>query len=237
MFSDVDKHVRESIANARIIMDPYPHIWVENIFPDWYYADMLKYAMPTEYLKSLKELKRVGDGYPDGRKVMILTKDNVEVLPAECREFWATFTKWLTQGGFGNAIVHKFDKLILERFGKPVTITNEGIYVRDFTGYSLGPHTDAPHKVLTMLMYLPKPTDPPGIGTSIYKPKNPNFTCEGGPHHQFKDYDLVKTMPYRANCMFGFLKNNKSFHGVEPVNTMDIERNLIIYDARVKRTN
>jgi hypothetical protein len=237
MFSDVDKHVKEAIANARIIMDPYPHLWVENIFPDWYYADMLKYAMPTEYLKSLKELKRVGDGYPDGRKVMILTRDTVEALPSDCKEFWATFTKWLTQGGFGNYIVHKFDRLILERFGKPITITNEGIYVRDYTGYSLGPHTDAPHKVLTMLMYLPKPTDPPGLGTSIYAPKNPNFTCEGGPHHQFKDYNLVKTMPYKANCMFGFFKNNKSFHGVEPVNTEDIERNLIIYDARIKRNS
>ena len=44
-------------------------------------------------------------------------------------------------------------------------------------------------------------------------------------------------MPYKANCMFGFFKNNKSFHGVEPVNTEDIERNLIIYDARIKRNS
>jgi hypothetical protein len=40
------------------------------------------------------------------------------------------------------------------------------------------------------------------------------------------------TMPYLPNSLFGFLKTQNSFHGVEPVKEVDVQRNLLLYDIR-----
>ena len=43
----------------------------------------------------------------------------------------------------------------------------------------------------------------------------------------------VQTMPYRSNSLFGFLKTDLSFHGVEPIEEEDIARDVILYDIRI----
>ncbi|MFP6756765.1 MAG: hypothetical protein VCC99_00895 [Alphaproteobacteria bacterium] len=40
-------------------------------------------------------------------------------------------------------------------------------------------------------------------------------------------------MPYRPNSLFGFLKTDLSFHGVEPIEDEDIARDVILYDICV----
>ena len=69
----------------------------------------------------------------------------------------------------------------------------------------------------------------------MYTPIDNNFTCEGGPHHKFHQFKLLKTAPYKPNTLFGFFKTNNSFHGVEPIKE-NIRRDLLIYDVQyIKR--
>ena len=86
--------------------------------------------------------------------------------------------------------------------------------VRDFPGYKLGPHTDSPTDVKTLLFYL-TPVPRESGGTSVFRSKRP---CDGRVHHEFKDFELVKTAPYVPNGFYGHVRSDYSFHGVFPVN-------------------
>jgi len=65
-------------------------------------------------------------------------------------------------------------------------------------------------------------------------PKDRRFTCPGGPHHRFDGFDRMLTMPYLPNSLFAFFKTKNSFHGVEPVNDAGAQRNLLLYDLRIR---
>lgn len=110
---------------------------------------------------------------------------------------------------------------------------DEALLVQDYTTYSLGPHTDNTIKVLSFLFYLPSDDSHAHLGTSIYVPKDPNFTCQGGPHHPFEWFNRMHTMPYLPNTLFAFLKTHNSFHGVEPITDPEVRRDLLLYDIRV----
>lgn len=95
---------------------------------------------------------------------------------------------------------------------------------RDLGGYAIGPHTDGRKETQTILFYLPKDDSMPQLGTSVYIPKDPSFTCDGTKHHDFDQFDKLFTAEYKPNTCFGFIRSNNSFHGVEPSNN---ERNLM----------
>jgi hypothetical protein len=40
----------------------------------------------------------------------------------------------------------------------------------------------------------------------------------------------VMTMPYVPNALFGFLKTNHSFHGVEAIKEQNVRRDLMLFD-------
>jgi hypothetical protein len=114
-----------------------------------------------------------------------------------------------------------------------VQFQDEALLVYDHTNYALGPHTDSPRKALSVLFYLPEDDTRPGLGTSIYVPKDPGFRCEGGPHYPFDGFDRMMTMPYVPNTLFAFLKTPVSFHGVEPVTEPAFHRSLLLYDLHL----
>jgi hypothetical protein len=93
--------------------------------------------------------------------------------------------------------------------------------------YALGAHTDRVERVLAALFYMPHSQANPELGTSLYLPKDPNFTCPGGPHHSFDKFQRLATMPYAPNTVFCFFKTDTSFHGVEPVPGNSQQRRLL----------
>ena len=109
--------------------------------------------------------------------------------------------------------------------------------VRDLTNYSIGPHTDAPHRLITMLFYCPEDDSRQHLGTSIYWPNDNDFRCRGGPHYPFNRFRKITTMPYKRNSLFAFFKDERSFHGVEPIPDAQCERDLMLYDVRVFGTD
>lgn len=86
------------------------------------------------------------------------------------------------------------------------------ILVRDFPGYSIGPHTDSTKEKASFIFYLTE-TAIDG-GTSMFK--RDGFECNGSKHHDFGGFELVKTAPFAPNSYFGFERSNTSFHGVLP---------------------
>lgn len=223
MYLDVHKHITTCIANSTIEKDPYPHMVVDGFFPDFFYKQILANSFPDDFLINLKEFsKRVGQGYSDSRHVLHL-KSNMPYLDPELRQFWENLAKY---------IKNHFFNLILQKYKVPnINLLADFLYVRDTADFSLGPHTDKKQKVLTCLMYLPNDTSLSKYGTTIYTAKDPDFTCIGGPHHKRDQFNIYRTVEFIPNRMFCFLKSDRSFHGVEPVNE-NISRNLLIFDIQ-----
>ena len=235
MSSRVDLHVMYKIANTPINLFPYPHIYVQDVFPPDFYRKLRAHLPPAEAYQDLKALKRVGPGYPDTRLVMVVTPESVQALPEPSRSFWGAVAQWMLGGAFGQVMLSRFSELLAQRFGdlRQTRFNDEALVVQDYTTYSLGPHTDSPAKVLSFLFYLPPDASLAHLGTSIYVPKDPRFACPGGPHHRFELFDRMMTMPFLPNSLFAFLKTHNSFHGVEPIQETGVRRDLLLYDIKV----
>lgn len=225
------------IGNAPINLYPFPHVYVRDVFPADFYAELLGHLPPSDAFSPLSKVRSMGsDGYDKTRAVLVLTPEHVGKLAEPYRGFWERTARMLLSGNLGNLLSGKFGQFLQMRFqdqGK-VEFVDEALLVRDSQNYALGPHTDTPAKVFAFLFYLPTDDSKSHLGTSIYVPKDPAFTCPGGPHHGFEGFDRMLTMPYLPNSLFGFLKTSNSFHGVERVNDVDVRRNLLLYDVKVK---
>ena len=236
MFSDVSLHVLYKIANASIQPFPYPHILVRDVFPADFYQEIRAHLPPKDAFKTLKALNRVTAAYPDSRLVLPLAPDALEAVAEPFRGFWKGISSWLLGSRFGLTVISKFGPVLEQRLGdlRARRFGDEALLVQDYTTYSLGPHTDTPTKALSFLFYLPADDALAHLGTSIYFPKDPKFTCKGGPYHSYEQFHRVCTMPYLPNTLFAFAKTSNAFHGVEPITETEVRRDLLLYDIRVE---
>ena len=239
MFSNAELQLIYKVANTPIQMFPYPHFVVHDVFPDDFYRELRRHLPPSSAYKSLKALGRVSSGYPDERVVLPLTPDEVAALSEPYRSFWDQTARWLLGGPFAQVLLQKFNELLAHRFPDPAAVRfhHEALVVQDRTNYWLGPHTDTPAKVFSLLFYLPADDSRPHLGTSMYLPSDPQFTCPGDRHHDFNGFIRLLTVPYLPNSLFGFMKTSNSFHGVEPISEPNIERALLLYDIKVENAS
>jgi hypothetical protein len=240
MSSAVEEHVLYQIANAPIREYPYAHIYVENIFPDDFYAQLRANWPDSSALVKIADTGRVAKGaYPE-RFVMPFKPEEIDKLAVERRPFWSEFAGWLITHRFLTAMIDKFEPYVKERFGDGIYqcgFEADSLIVRDLTNYSIGPHTDSPSRLLSMLFYCPPDEKHKHLGTSLYVPRDPEFRCKGGPHYPHQLFHKVRTMEYKPNSLFAFVKNDRSFHGVEPIGDHDVLRDILLYDVRVLEPN
>jgi hypothetical protein len=236
MSSAVEEHVLYQIANAPVREYPYAHIYVENVFPDDFYAALRANWPDASSLVCLADTGRVTSGAYRERFVMPFVPAEIDKLPADRRPFWNALAAWMITQRFLNAMIGKFEPYAKERFGDDLYqcgFKADSLVVRDLTNFSMGPHTDAPHRLLSLLFYCPPDESLKHLGTSIYVPRDPAFTCKGGPHHPHHLFSKVRTMEYKPNTLFDFIKNDRSFHGVEPIGDEEVLRDILLYDIRV----
>ena len=99
--------------------------------------------------------------------------------------------------------------------------------LRDTTAYGIGPHSDHPKKVMTLLFYLSGGDTKENLGTSFYKPVQEGYECETGRHHRYGEFRRMKTYPYAPNAVLSFLRTNTSFHGVEVIEEENVQRDVM----------
>lgn len=234
MSSRAELEAAYRVGNAPVQSYPFPHLFVRDVFPREYYAELLRLFPAPQFFKPLAEARGT-QGYPE-RSILALSPESLGALPEPARAFWSELSRWFTGGSFGRLLIDKFASSLGERFkdAPAVEMFGEALLVEDRARYALGPHTDHPSKVLSMLFYLPPDESQAHLGTSIYVPKDPEFSCEGGAHHDFGLFERMITMPFLPNSLFAFVKTSRSFHGVEPVADHDASRHLLLYDIRLR---
>jgi hypothetical protein len=236
MSSSAELQLCYKVANAPVSMFPFPHFYLRDVFPADFYASLRENLPDPEAMIPIEQARPV-KGYKE-RFVLDFGEKHLAALPEHKRQFWQDMESWLVGGRFGQLLFGKFGKLIQDRYaGQPEPqFYDESLLVQDITNYKLGPHTDSPRKVITLLFYLPKDDSQSHLGTSIYVPKDPNFTCMGGPHYSRDQFEKLYSMPFVPNSLFCFLKTYNSFHGVEPVGDPDTRRWLLLYDIYARQT-
>ena len=156
-------------------------------------------------------------------------------LPDGLRRFWDDFNSWFLGPELARAVLDSFAEPMRSRFGERAAwpaVSVETQLIRHKAGYFLGPHTDLSTKLVVLLIYLAPDDDSHRLGTSLYRPKQPGFTCPDSTHYPFEDFVRVKTAPYRPNSLLAFERSDRSFHGVEPLAAQDVatcNRDLIQY--------
>jgi|SRR5690242_2424796 hypothetical protein len=235
MLSEVEITLAYNVANAPIRFFPYPHIYVTDVFPAQFYSEIQNNIPDPSAMIPIEQARPV-KGYKE-RFVLDISGTHVEALPPPKKTFWTDFSKLLLNGRFMNLMLQKFGPFLQQRFKgmQGIEFKDEAMLTEDITKYALGPHTDSPRKVLTFLFYLPKDNSQSHLGTSIYVPNDNRFTCQGGPHYPFENFQRVTTMPFEPNSLFAFVKTDNSFHGVEPVTDPDTKRWLLLYDVYLKQ--
>lgn len=233
MFSDAEIQLAYKVGNVPFNMFPYPHFYVPEVFPADFYQ-RIQQNLPDPAAMIPIEQARAVRGYKE-RFVLGLDDSHLATLPDAKRVFWEELRGWLIGDRFKALVMSKFKPFIDQRFGgnADVRFHDEGLLVQDITDYNLGPHTDAPRKVVTMLFYLPSDESQRHLGTSIYVPKDSEFRCPGGPHYKRDQFVRMHTNPFAPNSLFAFFKTDNSFHGVEPVADPDCRRWLLLYDIYV----
>jgi hypothetical protein len=202
-------HVTYKLRNAAINEWPFPHFYATEVFPHEFYAKLREQvAQKTDY--------KSGQNNYNGR----LFAEDAD-LPG--LEFMKT-------GEFARTVAKIFHPWLEARFeGGKCRLRSDIRLVRDSKDYFIGPHTDAPWKVVSLLFYLPMVGWDADCGTSIYVPKDPSFVCPGGPHYPFEGFERVHTAEYWPNACLGFFKTANSFHGVEPIDRI-IQRDVLLYN-------
>jgi hypothetical protein len=229
------QHVVERLRTAEIIPDPYPHYCLDQVFPEDFYESLLRHLPGSAAYQNLFEITTLKLDHFRFRDQRDLSDGWTASLPDELRRFWDGFNDWFLGPELAQAVLESFAGPMRSRFGErsawPATSVEPQL-IRHKTGYFLGPHTDLSTKLVVLLIYLVPDDSRQHLGTSLYRPKNPEFTCPDSTHYPFEDFIRVKTAPYRPNSLLAFERSDRSFHGVEPLAAQDVEtcgRDLIQY--------
>lgn len=94
------------------------------------------------------------------------------------------------------------------------------------------PHVDAQSKYLTLLLYFPEENQNEKeieYGTTFWSSKRPNFSnthiLDKTQVDKFKEENkILFKSQFVANCLYGFTRNNFSWHTVEPI---DVNSNYV----------
>jgi hypothetical protein len=235
-------HLVTRLRTAEIVYDPYPHYYLENVFPAEYYQALLRHLLASaDYENHPAHVAIYSEDFRH-RVQKIMGEGWTKNLPAEQREFWDSFNEWFLGLELAHAALESFAAPLSARFGEGTPwpmVTVESQFYRHRAGYSLGPHSEWRTKLVVLVFYLARDESALHLGTSLYRPKDRGFSCPESKVYPFDDFVRVKIAPYKPNSLFAFLRSDISFHGVEPLSDQDVTtvggRDLIqyvIYDKK-----
>lgn len=210
------EHFVERLRDARVESDPFPHYFLEHVFPEDYYRAMLQHLPPSDVYKNLYEVTDLKLDHFRHRDQRDMDHGWTDELPPDLKVFWSSFNEWFLGNDFARAVMSSFG------LDGNTDISVESQFIRHRAGYFLGPHSDLCTKLVVLLLYLAPDDSAEHLGTSLYRPKEAGFSCPHSKHYPFEDFIRVKTAPYRPNSLLAFVRSDISFHGLEPLSERDV---------------
>jgi hypothetical protein len=233
--SDPLAHFVGRLRAAEVVTQPYPHYYLEHVFPEDYYETLLAHLPSSGVYENLYEVTDLKLEHFRHRDQRDLKEGWTKTLPGELKKFWDAFDEWFLGPRLAEAVLDSFAEHLGTRLGERKSwpaVSVESQLIRHRAGYFLSPHSDLYTKLVVLLLYLAPDESAAHLGTSLYRPKLQGFACRDSVHHPFENFVRVKTAPYKPNSLLAFVRSDVSFHGVEPLSAHDVSafgRDVIQY--------
>ena len=237
MLTEIELHLAYKTGNTSINNFPFPHMFIKDIFPNDFYSKIQENLPNNSSMTSLPDLYPEQPGFMNYKERFAIDFKKIESInkiEKHKQDFWKAIGELFMKGELTNFLRTKFQHYLDMRFKliSDLSFQSECLLINDKKNYSLGPHTDSPKKVISLLIYLPKDMKQMQNGTSLYIPKDPNFISNNKEYGHFshEEFHKVMTMPFLPNSAFCFIKTNNSFHGVEKMVMEETDRWLLLFD-------
>lgn len=217
-FHELQKHIVKAIVDSSVIADPYPHVVIDDYFPDEFYKHVLtnfpkKESMISPFnevrtYSNIWQLDIIADPFVKGSSNNAWSYSNADLDPstfALCETINALFKS----------------KKIVEAWRNKFALDTEldlfqvGRLAIDGFDAGLGPHIDRDDKIISNVLYLSEGHEPKhDCGTHLLRKKSKADLSETVKHdHQrYDDFEVVKTVEYIPNRLIGWRVVPNSWH-------------------------
>lgn len=211
----VAAHMESVVKRADLVMDPFPHIVVDRMWPKEIYQLILK-AIPPEPF------------FPEKDPIKQNIRIPMDFAPIFSARVWE-FVDQMSRDSLVPQVLKKFrdplnahyDTIFGEAFRDrarklPQAVSGGRLMLRR-PGYHLDPHRDPKRAWLTCLMYFARPGDSEAWGTQVFKVTDDQeapYTQTYYPTQSGGTVELVKLVPFQPNTALIFL-NSGGAHGVD----------------------
>jgi hypothetical protein len=247
---DILKSVVDKVTDSVIILEPYPHILIDEIFPTDFYQDVIKnlsslksweiFHKPSRKAGNAKRseicicddrLKRTLREKTGGIfDFLAMNKSNQSFMQEIHGTSLEVFCEVITSLELKNGLLKHFSKFLKNRYSNSNSVDRHIQMNKDKSMFKISPHTDTEIKLLFGIFYLAENNDHPELCTTMYKHKSDLRSWRTTPLKKVSDdeFERVKDIEYLPNRLVIFLKNDKSWHGVN-IQDNDIDRYTIYY--------
>ncbi|WFC66418.1 hypothetical protein EUC41_08880 [Achromobacter denitrificans] len=226
----IRQHIEGKFASAQVEKFPFPHLIIENFFPEDVYDRILKFNpfqknAGVEWITK-KAASRLRTETPYYARKQINFHENQQFAASEDEAaFWNGIKDvFLGDHWFETLVYEKYRDFFDLRFGEAMLkpdffgkLHKELFLQRHEPGYYIGPHTDIPTRVFTCIFSFSDREGFDQFGTQLCRHKDELARCWGTNHYGPEDFDVVKTAPYRPNNFLLFFKTRQSFHAVQAI--------------------
>lgn len=221
----------DQIFNATVVPDPFPHLIIDNIYPEEFYNAIVSNMLPRKEF----DVYHAGTARKDEttfrlqpQKYALYSEQNdaimngirstfpliSELIAAKLSPFFPNIFKYI----FPTDWHQRLSKLSLHH-------SLSMAFLDRVPQHSQCPHTDASYRIGSWLFYLPLDEKKLGSGTEIFRATNFHKNYNGlETYFSAKplniDTEKVKEIEFRPNRIVAFLNSPISLHGYR--NTVDI---------------
>jgi hypothetical protein len=237
------RHWQLKVDAAPLERDPFDHFYVDGIWPDDVYAQILMSFPDKKHYVPINLKQWVRAKGESTRDRISLTNESIGKFEPGLREFWMQIWRALSSEEFKRLIFSKLKGDLALRLDVPekdvvdCKLLVGAQLTRDTEDYRIKPHPDGYPRAVTMQFYLPSDMSQIDLGTSLYV-RQPIMQRLAG--NRFKE---VKKMSFRPNSGYAFAVNDRkercSLHGRELIKAGAGDRNslLMSWYAEAPATN
>ncbi len=232
----------KQIGRSAVRMDPFPHLYIRNIFHRDCYAALMKYWPAIEKFDG----QQIAAGgrpmdcpVPDLRLILLAQDAGLVSEDPEAKEFWENFSEFLNGPELSKAFVElTLPQIVNGRSDLPgsVSITPYATLEWDLDGFKVTPHLDSERYLLTCIFYTPEDFSINHLGTALLSPKPHLYERTPNLDHDFitdywdwDDFDEVARPAFIPNTVCVLIISPKTYHALPPiVNSNGGRRNILL---------
>jgi hypothetical protein len=131
---DALSHFIEQLRSARVEADPFPHYYIEGVFPEDYYRELLRHLPGSNVYENLYEVTTLKLDHFRHRIQRDLTDGWTNSLPPELQSFWNPFNEWFLSPQVAQAVLESFAEPLRPRIGEKESwpeVSIEAQFIRD----------------------------------------------------------------------------------------------------------